>query len=259
MPAQHRIPATPEAFPGLVAFWDFQEPAGGPRRSKVPHGYALQERNGPIARVETPGNPFGPYAAKLHEGQWFNLPRAECPALDLHGPQAQLTVVAWLARSKKTLPHCEFVAGQWNETNKGRQYGLFLNLKLWGTSHCVCAHVSNVGGPTPGYKYCMDAAIGATPVPFDEWSCVAMSYDGVAARAYLNGELDAREGLNPYSYAGGLHDGGAGGSDFTVGGVDRSGEMGNWFAGLLGGLGVWRRALSPAELRALNDPRAAAP
>ena len=108
----------------------------------------------------------------------------------------------------------------------------------------------------------MDAAIGATPVPFGVWQCAAMSYDGKHARAWLNGELDAREERNPYAYAGGIFDGGAKGADFTVGAVQRpewvdenrephGAVTANPFHGLLGGLAVFHRALTAEEIRAL--------
>ena len=122
---------------------------------------------------------------------------------------------------------------------------------MWRRPHIVCGHLSNVGGPTPGYRYCVDGAMGATAVPWDEWHTVAMAYDGVAGTAWLDGRLDARPGLNPYPMAGGLHDGGPRGSDFTVGAVHRSGEMGNFFRGRIAALAVYRRALTPAEHLAL--------
>jgi hypothetical protein len=56
---------------------------------------------------------------------------------------------------------------------------------------------------------------------------------------------------NPYFYDEGLYDGGAEGSDFTVAAVHRSGVMGNFFAGLLGGLAVFNRALTEDELASL--------
>ena len=116
----------------------------------------------------------------------------------------------------------------------------------------VMRSIRSVGGPTPGHPWCMDASIGATPVPFDLWQCVAFSYDGRAVRSYLNGRLDAREGRNPYIYPQGLFAGGADGSDFTVGAVHRSHQMGNWFAGDLGGLAVFSRALSDLEMERLG-------
>lgn len=87
---------------GLLSFWDFQEPSGKPRISQGPHSYALREANCPVARV-TPaeGAPFGLHAAELQRGQYFFISRADCPALDLHGPDAQVTVVAWLQRYRK--------------------------------------------------------------------------------------------------------------------------------------------------------------
>ncbi len=202
--------------------------------------------------VEDPTAPLGGKALRIQNGQWLNLARKECPLLDVHGADGHLTVVAWIKRSNEGQAGCEFIAGQWNETGESRQYGLFLNISVWEQEQQVCGHLSNVGGPTPGYQYCIDGSMGDTPVPFDTWSVVAMSYDGCSGYAWLDGQLDLRPGLNPYSMGGGLHDGGSDGSDFTVGGVDRGGEIGNFFCGDLAGLAVYRRALTPAEIYALS-------
>src|SRR5690606_35704886 len=85
---------------------------------------------------------------------------------------------------------------------------------------------------------------GGTPVSYDEWTFAAMTYDGGWIKSYLDGKLDNRPGLNPYAYPEGIFDGGENGSDFTVGAVHRSGEMGNFFVGQLGGLAVFNRTLS---------------
>jgi hypothetical protein len=243
--------AAPLQVPGLVAFWDFQQPAGEARLSQGPHRYALQESAGPVQRVE--GGVFGPYAARLGPGQWLSARRATVPALDLHGPDAQVSVVAWLKREHKAKPtECEAVAGMWLETGKCRQYCLFLNLRIFNSADQVCGHVSSIGGPTPGHPWCMDASIGQTAVPFDQWQCAAFSYDGQFARSYLNGRLDTRPDRNPYPYPGGLFAAGDNGADFTVGAVHRSGEMGNFFQGLLGGLAVFSRALTAQEMESLS-------
>jgi len=241
---------TPADFPGLIAFWDFKDPG---ERFQTAQGadYILESQSGPLDLIEDSKAPLGGKAIQIKKGQWLNLPRCECPRLDIHGPDGQLTVMAWIKRHKEEQQGCEFIAGQWNETGLGRQYGLFLNISVWEQEEQVCGHLSNVGGPTPGYKYCIDGPVGQTPVPFDEWAVIAMTYDGHSGYAWLNGALDIRPGLTPYSMAGGLYDGGPGGSDFTVGGVDRSGEIGNFFCGALAGLAVYERALSPAEIYAL--------
>jgi len=236
-------------MPGLIAFWDFQEKAGEERTSQGPHAYRLQERNGPIERADE--GVFGPHAANVRFGQWFRIPRERCSALDLHGPKAQVTVAAWVKRDAVAYDGCEAIAGFWDETRRKRQYCLFLNLKIWNSSQQVCGHVSSVGGPTPGYSYCMDASIGETPVPFGAWHFVAFTYDGEAAKSFLDGRLDVREGFNPYAYPEGIFDGGTDGADFTVGAVDRSGEPGNFYTGLLGGLAVFDRALSESDIRRL--------
>ena len=233
--------------PNLVSFWDFQEPAGQPRVSRGPCPYALKEMAGPVARVAD--GIFGPYAAFLDYRQWMSIARADCPALNINGPDAQVTVLAWIRRHRKPEIECEFVAGIWNETNSKRQYGLFLDLRIHQGADQVGGHVSSLGGPTPGHKYCMDAAIGGARVSyFGDWKCVGFTYDGESARAYLNGTAHPRDTFNPYHYPGGLYDGGPNGANFTVGAVDRGGSIGNWFTGHLGGLAIFDRALSADEM-----------
>lgn len=242
---------TPEDIPGLISFWHFNQ-AGTEFKANQGQPYILEVQNGTLSVVEDPSAPLGGKAVHLNEGQWLKCERAHCPALDIHGPEGHLTVIAWIKRGQASNRHCEFIAGQWNETNLGRQYGLFLNIQVWQQSDQVCGHLSNVGGPTPGYKYCIDGPVGSTPVPCEAWSVVAMSYDGFQGYCWLNGQLDLRPGLNPYSMAGGLHNGGPNGSDFTVGAVDRSGDMGNFFTGSIAGLAVYSRALTPAEIYVLS-------
>lgn len=249
--------------PDLVAFWDFADAPSGPGFvARGPHAYRLHEQDGAVERVRD--GVFGPHAIRLGQGPWLSCPRAACPALDLHGPDAQFTVVAWLKRepAPPEQPGCQAVAGMWNEHGR-RQYCLFLNLHIHDSAEQVGAHVSGVGGPTPGFKYCMDAAIGATPVPFDTWRVAAASYDGHAAYAWLDGRLDTRGDRNPYAYPAGLFDAGADGADFTVGAVARpervdearvahGAVIANRYHGLLGGLAVYARALSADEIAAIS-------
>lgn len=233
----------------LLCFWDFSEVQGQPRISRGANAYALTEQAGPMLRVDE--GVFGNHAIRIDYGQWLSVSKFNAPALDIPGKDAQVSVVAWLKRGAKPEGECEFVAGLWDETHKLRQYGMFLNLYIWDSKDQVCGHVSNLGGPTPGYKYCMDASIGKTPVPRDQWCCAGFTYDSQQAISYLHGKCDTRPGRNPYTYPGGLFDGGDRPADFTVGSVTRSGQMGNFFVGTIGGLAVFNRALSPEEMAGL--------
>lgn len=230
----------------LVCFWDFNEEPGKTRISKYSQPYGLLEGDQPIERNED--GLFGLYSARIKEGQWFYIPRDRCPELNIYGKNAELTVVAWIKRDRKSYNQCEAIAGMWNETEKKRQYCLFLNLGIWESSQQVGGHISAVGGPTEGYKYCMDAAIGETVVPYDIWQCVAFTYNGKEIKSYINGIFDKRENRNPYPYNLGIYDAGNKGGDFTVGAVHRSDEMGNFFVGKISGLAVYNRALSNKEL-----------
>ncbi|EAQ80533.1 hypothetical protein DSM3645_14345 [Blastopirellula marina DSM 3645] len=247
---------------GLIAFWDFQEAEGQPRMSQGPHQFALQEQNGPIQRVQE--GVFGSYAARIRLGQFFMIDRPDVGALNQHGPAAQVTVVAWVRRQSKS--HWQAIAGLWDETRGQRQYCLFLNaprgtkaseMKRYPLSNRVHGHVSNVGGATPGEKYCITYSSGATEIPLGEWVCIAMSYDGQASRVYVNGKLDSLDDYNPFSAPGGLFDGKKEGSPFTVGAVHRSNEWGNFFGGDIGGLAIFNRALRETELGQLAGEGAA--
>lgn len=245
------IPFEPTDIPGLISFWNFDQSADHFVAAQGA-AYTLQSQSGILDVIEDEQAPLGGTALRIEEGQWLNIRRKDCPALDIHGKDGHLTVIAWVNRSQTAEKHCEFIAGQWNETNYGRQYGLFLNISVWGLPDRICGHLSHVGGPTSGYKYCTDGAMGATEIKYNEWNVIAMSYDGQAGYAWLNGSLDARPGLNPYPMAGGLHDGGTLGSDFTVGAVNHSGKIGNFFKGCIAGLAAYNRALTPAEILALS-------
>lgn len=254
---QQRGGSMPDDVADLVAFWQFDEPAGQPRVSSAgTESLVLLEQRGPIARVDE--GVFGPHAARIHTGQWFAIERANVGGLDIHGPDAQVTVVAWIKRLDTKV--WQAIAGIWGETQKTRQYCLFLNaprgtradeMQRYPLANRIHGHVSAVGGPTPGHKYCITYSSGATEIPMDTWTCIAMSYDGQHSRVFVNGRLDAWEHRNPFPYPDGLYDGGPTGAPFTVGAVHRNEEWGNFYGGLIGGLAVYRRALSEAELIAI--------
>lgn len=242
---------TPSDIPGLVCLWYFAQSADT-YVSISGEEYVLRASNGPLITVDDQTAPLGGKAVCLKEGNWLYARRDKCPALNFSRNRSRHSLVAWIKREYTVENHCEFIAGQWNETNHSRQYGLFLNISVWGEEDQVCGHVSHSGGPSTGYEYCVDGAFGSTKVPRGQWSVVAMSFDGQQVYAWYNGSLDVRPGLNPYPFSYPLRDGGDGGSDFTVGAVDRDGKMGNFFNGYIAGLAVYSRSLTPGEMYRLS-------
>ncbi|QDT15257.1 LamG domain-containing protein [Alienimonas californiensis] len=253
--------AAPGAIPGLLAFWDFQEPAGAERVSLGQYQYALQEQNGPIARVED--GVFGPYSTDFKPGQWMILPHEDAPGLDLHGEEQRVSMAAWIKRESSN--RWQFIGGMWDERGRARQYGMFI-CGAWQSDWTTytrtkagdqaMGYVSPLGGATPGRPFAYDYATGGTQLPKDRWTMISYAYDGQQIRVYVNGELDRNENYNPFRFDGPVYDGGA---DFTVanraipswknypdGPTDGSG-----FDGRLGGLAVWNRALTPEEMRTL--------
>ncbi len=244
-----------KAIPNLVAFWTFGDAEGEPKASLVNPTLELLERNGPIKALE--GGPFGS-AIKINQGQWLTIPRKNIGPLDIHGQDAQVTVVAWIKRNKTS--HWQAVAGVWDESRKKRQYCLFLNaakqtdfrtMKRIPSKNRFQGHVSSVGGGTPGNEFCITYASSGQTVPMEGWQSLAMTYDGKEVRLYLNGQLSEAEGMNPFPYPEGLFNGGENGADFTVGSVNVGGKPGNFLGANLGGLAVYDRALTAAEIESL--------
>ncbi|MDF1815250.1 MAG: LamG domain-containing protein, partial [Verrucomicrobiales bacterium] len=118
-------------------------------------------------------------------------------------------------------------------------------MKRFPTKDEVHGHVSNVGGPTAGHPFCITYSSSGTTVPLKQWTLIAMTCDGKASRVYVDGKFVAEEGYNPYPLSGGLYNGDG---DFTVGAVDRGGEIGNYFNGELDDLSIYSRALTGQEL-----------
>ena len=268
-------------LPPPLALWDLQEPTGRPRVSRGTAGpYELLDGDldHPIPTTAVPGGaPFGALAASFgprpfNSSARLFAPRAAVPALTegIAGPAARVTLIAWVS-----LPTANFsgmVAGVWDEfgveggATGARQYALFLNL---GTcqgggggatyAHGLAGHISNVGGPTPGSRYCTTAAcdprrLAGAPA----WHCLATTYDGADIRAYVNGTFAPNSARNPFPLTGGIWDPsrapGRVGAEFGVGANRVNTTAGgpptwtNRFIGLLGGVAVWDRALSEADV-----------
>ena len=247
----------PLSVTNLVCYWDFHEAPGQDRVAQGPCAYRLKEMGGPIKKTKS--GPYGKYAVRLKAGQWFRIPRGEFPALDFHGKDARLTVVAWLKRNANS--HWQAVAGVWNETECQRQYCLFMNAhartdyRTMNRKKCrdfVHGHVSDIGGKTVGKSACFTYSTSPIPIPLGEWHMVAMTYDGQYSRVYVDGSFQPNEGYNPFPLPNGLFHGNA---DFTVGAVDRSGEIGNYLNGTLGGLAIYSRVLKEDELKTLAQPQ----
>lgn len=174
-----------------------------------------------------------------------------------------------------------------------RQYALLMNMPEYGGPRKLVPHISSEGGVTrradgSAFPWCADYAVSAREVPVDEWATLGFTYDGEWLSAYINGVLDRHEldpvahhrtdpyftregpaggsrGLNPYYHGRGIfaYDPAQhaatkpmGGSDFLVGARFAGGSVfpeGAATRGRFGGLAVFNRALSEAEMKRLHD------
>ena len=249
---------------GLVGFWDFSE-STAPYYSKA--GMNVQPLTvGGTAPVPsaTPG-PFGTGITFNGVSDYLKIPAAEVGPLNVARVGDEVTVVAWFRRG--AVDQNNFVAGMWQENvvDHRRQYGLFVDLPLYGGNDSVCMHASRYGGASPGLPYSRDySSSGRRIIAASDttYRMIAGTYDGRRIVSYLDGVSDIRTsytepsapsgaGLtydkNPYLFDLGLNRSTAP-SDFTVGAVLLTSGMGNWLRGDLGGVAVFNRALTPAEI-----------
>lgn len=244
----------------LVAFWDFTEDAA-PFVAKA-GVYPFELVNGSGSTVGKSGTgPFGTAADFDGYSDFLAIDSADVGALNVGRLGDEVTVLAWVRRTSALT--ADFIAGMWQEDDADarRQYGLFLDLATYGGDDSVCGHVSLTGEPSPNIPFSRDYSATGRRIALNEWRFVAFTYDGAHAVSYLDGVADYHpdyaevgapngEGLvldkNPYAFDLGLNKGAV--ADFTVGAVSLTAGMSNHMTGQIGGVAVFSRALTAAEV-----------
>ncbi|MBC8125843.1 MAG: hypothetical protein H8M99_01665 [Gloeobacteraceae cyanobacterium ES-bin-144] len=178
-----------------------------------------------------------------------------------------------------------------NDDSGSRQYSLLMNMPTYGGPNKLVPHISSEGGVTyrkDGSKlpWCVDYAVSVSDVPTETWCTLGFTYDSKFIRSYVNGVCEINvlnpvkhkrndpyfttegpdgkdRGLNPYYHGRGiftydpaLHSQTKpqGGSDFTVGARFAVGSMlKEATIGKFGGLAVFKRALTDAEMMKLHN------
>jgi hypothetical protein len=180
-----------------------------------------------------------------------------------------------------------------NDDTGTRQYALLMNMGTYGGPNKLVPHISTEGGVTrradgSAFPWCADYAVSAHDVPTARWCTLGFTYDGNYLSAYIDGVLDRQEldpvkhkrtdryfthegpnggtrGINPYYHGRGIFaydpakDAATkpmGGSDFIIGARYAGGSLfaeGKSTIGRFGGLAVFNRALTEAEMKALHD------
>ncbi|HEU4913843.1 MAG TPA: LamG-like jellyroll fold domain-containing protein [Candidatus Saccharimonadales bacterium] len=247
----HRLAIDGDFWPSdLVAFWDFSE-TSAPFYAKKYTGttaYPL-ENFGTTNVTKIPYGPFGSSIIFNGTSRYLKLSSADIGDLNVAQFGDQVTVVAWYEPFAYLA--AGLIAGVWEETSGAgkRQYALFHDLPLYGGNDRVCGHVSYDGGVTPGYPYNKDYSASARPLQTGTMKFIGMVYDGTSARSYTDGITDvkASNNTNPYPYNLGLNRV-TSPADFTIGAVKAGSSFGNFINGALGGVAVFRRALTESEM-----------
>jgi hypothetical protein len=289
-------PAIPASIPGLVAFWDFAEPADETRVSRgTAHAHPLTVAGPQVERV--PGGPYSGWSARLNGSNYLYIPYQDTADLNISGPDAEVSMFAVV--QVFDLQKSRTIAGMWseglgaNDDSGTRQYAMLLNMPTYGGPNRLVPHISSEGGVTrradgTAFPWCADYAVSRDPVPTGVWVTLAFTYDSQHLSAYINGELaphpldpvvhqrndryfltegpgGADRGINPYYHGRGIftydpvtHAASKprGGSDFIIGARFAGGTFnheGSFSILTLGGLAVYDRALSAAEIAELHE------
>jgi len=285
--------AVVEKMPGLVAFWTFGEEAGQPRFSSgTKEKHALSEVGGPITRAEG-GPFSGCAAQLNGHQYWqikhAELGDLDISGPDAQISMFAVVFIEDLAHSKTIAGIWSEGKGA-NDDTGTRQYALLMNMPAYGGARQLTPHISSEGGVTrradgSAFPWCADYAATRREVPEGRWCTVGFTYDAKYIRAYLDGVLEVRQldavkdkrtdryftsegpdgkdrGMNPFYHGRGIfrYDPAVHGttkiapSDFTVAARYAGGSMlGEATKGRFGGLAVFNRALTEAEMRQLHD------
>lgn len=263
--AKSKMPIKSSGFPwpsDLIAFWDFSE-ASAPYYAKAGvDKFPLVV--GGTAPIGVTGGPFGNGLQFNGSSDYLKITNANMKALDVAKFGDKVTVVAWV--NCQSSP-AGFVAGIWQEDDGDphREYGLFVNLPVYGGRQRVCGHVSKTGGASPSLPYSRDYSSSGRMISTGQDKCIGFTYDGSIVKSYLDGVADERpvytepvapngEGLtyakNPYSFDLGLNRSSS--ADFTVGACKLTAGMDNFFNSTLYGLAIFGKALTAAEMMQLH-------
>lgn len=248
-------------IPDIIALWDFDEDTGALKISKTGYPYALRDA-GSAQAIRDDTGPMSGHSCLLNGTQnYLRLEAGLIGDLNLskHGDECTVVALVYIT----TTGALQFVAGCWGENNNDprRQYGLFYNSTTYGGSKAVIGHISKSGGASPNLPYSREQSASQSPVELGRWCVLAMTYDGAQIKSFYDCRWEPRptytepgqpngEGLtyskNPFLWSEGLNDGNL--SDFAVGANRLTSSWTNYFYGRIGGLAVFKRALSQAEL-----------
>ncbi len=243
----------------LIAFWDFSEASAPFLAKEGTSTFPLQQGSGASVTVAAEG-PFGQAVVFDGSTDFLRLPAASVGELNLSTFGNECTVLSWVKRGSDNVG---FIGGMWQEDNAApkRQYGLFVDLPLYGGDNRVCGHISKTGTATTGYPFAREYSASRRRIQIGtDYRFLGMTYDGSQIVSLIDGLPDSYPtytdplgntySKNPFLFSDGLNSTSI--SDFTVGAVKLTAGFGNFFQGNIGGLAVFKKALSTREIMWIN-------
>lgn len=282
-----------EKTPNLVAFWTFGEDAGQQRLSQgTKEKHPLTEVSGPITRAEGgPFSGFSAELNGKQYFSIPHAETGDLNICGKDAQISMFAVVRIVnLKQSRTIAGMWSEGKGANDDTGTRQYALLMNMPTYGGPNKLVPHISSEGGVTrradgSAFPWCADYAVSASPVPEETWCTLGFTYDSKYIRSYVNGACEELKldpvkhkrtdpyftqegpdgkdrGMNPYYHGRGIFTYDPAKhvttkikpSDFTVGARMAVGSMtGESTIGWFGGLAVFNRALTGAEMKSLHD------
>jgi hypothetical protein len=212
IPVTLTVTNTPPALPGLVGAWGFEEPSGSTALDSSGAG-----NNGSLSG---PARTTGRYGGGLSfdgVNDWVVV--ADAPSLDL---TTGMTLEAWVRPAA--------LGSTWR-TVVIKEQPNHLAYALYAGTH--------TGSRPSGHVFTSDdrQLLGPSALPLNTWSHLAMTWDGLTIRMYVNGTQVSSGALTGTARTSN--------SPLRIGGTIVWPE---WFNGVIDDVRVYNRALSAAEV-----------
>ncbi|MCK5612722.1 LamG domain-containing protein [Candidatus Pacearchaeota archaeon] len=194
-------------------------------------GETLTETGGDIPNSATVPGGYSGTSRDFEDGDTEGLVHADGGSTDISGADQALTLAAWI-KYEANPDSDDAIINKYYVVGNERQY----KISFRNSDSAVVGYISNDGTA-------FSKAIGGTDINDTNWHHVALVYNDIDIRIYLDGSLDSNGADNPKAHTTGIYNGTA---QFNVGSnVDASAE---YFDGLIDEVIVFDRALSAAEI-----------
>jgi hypothetical protein len=225
-----------EPSEGLIGYWNFDEGTGTAVKDSSPNGNngtlvaGLQDALAqPVAAPMWSDGKKGKAISLNGVDQWIRVPRSD--SIDSTGQSTFVSVAAWVNFKEVT------------QATANSQYNFVLNRQEVGTAYEHFGLGLHQGKATAAIHFFFTTS--ATPMELNKWVHLAMSYDGITAKTYVDGVEVATQDIG-WTIA-------ADSTPITIGGAQNLDVIKEFVSGQIDELHLFNTALTPDQVKGLMN------